>query len=206
MAAAAAVNTPAERARQARILQAAATLLATEGEQGLQMKQLAQKAEVALATLYRYFPSKDHVLGAVALERWRRALQKIETTHYQGATPGERAGDMMIGQFRRVQRDPEYASALERVANAPDRSTGEYMEGIKQIAHQLARAAVEQDGNPLTEEQLHVLPIVMSACGGAINNWLAGTLSADQTRAQIRASSRLLDLPPKIIRQYLWID
>jgi len=206
MATAAAVNTPAERARQARILQAAAALLAAEGEQGLQMKQLAQKADVALATLYRYFPSKDHVLGAIALERWKRAQQKIETTRYRGETAGERAGDMMVGQFRRVQRDPEYAAALERVANAPDRSTGEYMEGIREIAHQLLRAAVEQDGAAASEEQLHLLPIVMSACGGAINHWLAGTLSADQTRAEIRTASRLLDLPTEIIRRYLWDD
>jgi AcrR family transcriptional regulator len=206
MATAAVVNTPAERARQARILQAAATLLAAEGEQGLQMKQLAQKADVALATLYRYFPSKDHVLGAIALERWKVALQKIETTRYRGQTPGERAGDLMLGQFRRVQRDPEYAAALERVANAPDRSTGEYMDGIRQIASLLVRTAIEQDGTPITEEQQNMLSMVMSACGGAINAWLAGTLSADQTRSEIQAAARLFDLPPEIIRQYLWID
>lgn len=28
----------------------------------LQMKDLAQRADVSLATLYRYFPAKDHVL------------------------------------------------------------------------------------------------------------------------------------------------
>lgn len=206
MATAATVNTPAERARQARILQAAQTLLAAEGEQGLQMKQLAQKAEVALATLYRYFPSKDHVLGAIALERWKQALQKIETTRYRGDTPGERVADMMVGQFRRVQRDPEYAAALERVANAPDRSTGEYMDGIQRIATQMLQAAVEQDGTPMTDEQRQVLPMMMSTWGGAINHWLAGTLSADQTRAQIRAAGRLFDLPAEIIREYLWLD
>lgn len=206
MATAAVVNTPAERARQARILQAAQALLASEGEQGLQMKQLAQKSEVALATLYRYFPSKDHVLGAIALERWKQALQKIETTRYRGDTAGERAADMMVGQFRRVQRDPEYAAALERVANAPDRSTGEYMDGIRQIAMQMLQAAVEQGATPISDEQRHVMPMMMSVCSGAINHWLAGTLSADQTRAQIRAAGRLFDLPAEIIRQYLWLD
>ena len=206
MTTAATVTTPAERARQARILQAAQVLLAAEGEQGLQMKQLAQKADVALATLYRYFPSKDHVLGAIALERWKRALQKIDSIRYSGETAGDRVGDMMVREFRRVQREPEMAAALERVANAPDRSTGEYMEGIRQIAMQLVQVAIEQDGPAISEEQRRVLPIAMSACNGAVSHWLAGTLSADQTRAQIRAAGRLFDLPPEIIRRYLWID
>jgi AcrR family transcriptional regulator len=181
-------------------------MLAQEGEQGLQMKQLAQRADVALATLYRYFPSKDHVLGAIALERWKRASQRIEALHFDGDTPGERAGEMMVQEFRRVQRDPEIAAALERVANAPDRSTSEYMEGIRSIALQFIQAAIEQGGASITAEQLQMLPIFMAASGGAINHWLAGVLSADQARAQIRASARLFDLPVDVVRVYLWVD
>jgi AcrR family transcriptional regulator len=187
-------------------LQAAETMLAQEGEQGLQMKQLAQRADVALATLYRYFPSKDHVLGAVALERHRRALQRIDTKRFDGDTPGERAGDMMVREFRTVQHNPEMAVALQGVSNAPDRSTGEYVEGIRQLMEQMVLAAIEQRGAPATDEQRQVLPIVLAAMGGATNHWLSGILSADQARAQIRAAARLFDLPAEIVREHLWID
>jgi AcrR family transcriptional regulator len=202
----AAASTAGERTRKARILQSAETMLSQEGEQGLQMKQLAQRADVALATLYRYFPSKDHVLGAIALERWERALQRIDALHFDGKTPGDRAGEMMVQELRRVQRDPEFAAALERVANAPDRSTSEYMDGIRKIALQFVQAAIEQGGSQMTAEQLRMLPIFMAASGGAINHWLAGVLSADQARAQIRASARLFDLPADIVREHLWGD
>jgi AcrR family transcriptional regulator len=181
-------------------------MLAQDGEQGLQMKQVAQRAGVALATLYRYFPSKDHVLGAIAFERWEDALQRIDTLRFDGDTPGERVGEMMLREFRRVQRGPGSAAALERVANAPDRSTSEYLEGIRKIAVQFVQAAIEQGGTTMTAEQLQVLPIFMAASGGAINHWLAGVLSADQARAQIRASARLFDLPADIVREYLWVD
>jgi AcrR family transcriptional regulator len=206
MAASAPMTTPAERARQARILETAQTMLAQEGEQGLQMKQLAQRADVALATLYRYFPSKDHVLGAIALERWKRAAQRIDALNFDGETPGERAGEMMVREFHRVQREPEIAAALGRVANAPDRSTSEYMEGIRRIALRLVQAAIEQGGAAITPEQLQMLPIFMAASLGATNHWLAGVLSADQARAQIRASARLFDLPAAVVRDYLWVD
>jgi AcrR family transcriptional regulator len=200
------VTTPREQARQARILEAAQTMLAQEGEQGLQMKQLAQRADVALATLYRYFPSKDHVLGAIALERWKRASQRIEALDFDGDTPGERAGEMMVREFHRVQRDPEIAAALERVANTPDRSTSEYMDGIRRIALRLVQAAIERGGATITAEQLQMLPIFMAASGGAINHWLAGVISAAQARAQIRAAARLFDLPAAVVREYLWVD
>jgi AcrR family transcriptional regulator len=181
-------------------------MLAQDGEQGLQMKQVAQRAGVALATLYRYFPSKDHVLGAIAFERWEEALQRIDALRFDGDTPGERVGEMMLREFRRVQRGPGFAAALERVANAPDRSTSEYLEGIRKIAVQFVRAAIEQGGTTMTAEQRQVLPIFMAASGGAINHWLAGVLSADQARAQIRASARLFDLPAEVVREYLWVD
>ena len=37
-------------------------MLSAGGEDALQMKELSQRADVSVATLYRYFPAKDHVL------------------------------------------------------------------------------------------------------------------------------------------------
>lgn len=51
--------------------------MAVGGEDMLQMKELAQRAGVSLATLYRYFPSKDHVLLAIALGRYENALRRV---------------------------------------------------------------------------------------------------------------------------------
>ena len=45
------------------------------------MKELSQRADVSLATLYRYFPAKDHVLLAITLSRYER-----------GAGPGRGRG------------------------------------------------------------------------------------------------------------------
>jgi AcrR family transcriptional regulator len=199
-------TTDAERERYARVIQAADEILAREGEQGLQMKQLAQRAGVALATLYRYLPSKDHVLGAVALERHRRALQRLDTMRFEGATAGERAADMMVREFRAVQREPEIAAALERVTNRPDRSTSEYVEQIQAITAEHVLAAIAQGGEPATPEQLQLLPMFLAASSGAMNHWLAGLLSAEETRSQIRAAARLFDLPPEIVREYLTVD
>jgi AcrR family transcriptional regulator len=203
MATSPAFSTPRERERHARILQAAETMLSQDGEHGLQMKQLAQRASVALATLYRYFPSKDHVLAAIALDRHVRALQRVDTMTFAGESPGERAADLMLREFRRMQRDPEMATALQRVSNAPDRATCEYVEGIAQIVEELVLHAVTRGDGEAEAEHRAVLAIFVSAANGAITKWLGGMLSAEQARARIRAAARLFDLPADVVREYL---
>ena len=47
------------RARKARILQEARNLIGTKGVEGLTMRELADNSEVALATLYNIYGSKD---------------------------------------------------------------------------------------------------------------------------------------------------
>ena len=70
-------STPAQHGRHDRILEAATAMLAAGGEDALQMKELSQRADVSLATLYRYFPAKDHVLLAITLSRYERALTRV---------------------------------------------------------------------------------------------------------------------------------
>ena len=52
----------AQRERRARILDAAVALAAKGGFEQMQMRAVAERADVALGTLYRYFPSKIHLL------------------------------------------------------------------------------------------------------------------------------------------------
>ena len=52
----------AQRDRRKRILDATLALASKGGYDAVQMRAVAQKADVALGTLYRYFPSKIHLL------------------------------------------------------------------------------------------------------------------------------------------------
>jgi TetR/AcrR family transcriptional regulator, cholesterol catabolism regulator len=46
--------------RRARIIEAVIDLIADVGADAVQMRDVAQRSGVALATVYRYFSSKDH--------------------------------------------------------------------------------------------------------------------------------------------------
>jgi AcrR family transcriptional regulator len=66
----------AERNR-ARILAAASALFAERGLDA-SMPELAERAGVGVGTVYRAFPDKDHLLGAVMAERLRWFAGQIE--------------------------------------------------------------------------------------------------------------------------------
>jgi AcrR family transcriptional regulator len=60
---------PGQQERRERIVQAAIALLERGEYDAIQMRDVAREAGVALATLYRYFTSKEH-LYAAALLAW----------------------------------------------------------------------------------------------------------------------------------------
>lgn len=61
--------------RRAKVLEAVIDLIADVGAEAVQMRDVAQRSGVALATVYRYFSSKDHLLAA-ALEEWQKRLTR----------------------------------------------------------------------------------------------------------------------------------
>src|SRR5919202_1473547 len=67
--------TPKQSARRRRVIQAAMTLASKGGYDAVQMRDVAAAANVALGTLYRYFPSKDQLLVA-ALGEWAGELPR----------------------------------------------------------------------------------------------------------------------------------
>lgn len=67
-------------ATEERILTAALAVIGRRGVRRLGMQEVAEAAGVARGTLYRYFPSKDHVLAAAAEydgQRFRDGLDEV---------------------------------------------------------------------------------------------------------------------------------
>ena len=91
-------ETPVQQARYDRVIAAATEILSEGGQEAVQMKDLAQRAEVSLATLYRYFPSKDYVLLAVTLSRYQSAWRRVSAEVPRGDTARARiAAHLMRG-------------------------------------------------------------------------------------------------------------
>ena len=68
--------TPAQQARRDRIVDAGLSLLGERAYDKIQVKDVAEAANVALGTLYHYFSSKEHLFAEV-LVRWAATLRTM---------------------------------------------------------------------------------------------------------------------------------
>jgi TetR/AcrR family transcriptional regulator, cholesterol catabolism regulator len=168
-------------------------MLESGGEDALQMKELSQRAGVSVATLYRYFPAKDHVLLAILLSRYSAALTKVTGRTAPGATARERVTGHLLREFRAQQREPRLTAALVRVISETSRSYSEIIERTEHLHMQMLEH-VAGAGRPISEQQRQLLPVVLAIFGTATRRWLAGVASPAQARFEIRVGCRLLDL------------
>jgi TetR/AcrR family transcriptional regulator, cholesterol catabolism regulator len=195
-------STAAQHGRHDRILTAAIAMLEAGGEDALQMKELSLRAGVSVATLYRYFPAKDHVLLAILLSRYSAALARVTAQVPPGATARERVSRHLLREFRAEQREPRLTAALVRVISETSRSYSEIIERTEHLHLQMLEH-VAGAGMPVSEQQRRLLPVVQAIFGAATRRWLAGVASPAEARFEIRVGCRLLDLPDQAIAEDL---
>ena len=95
--------------RRGTIVRAAITLLEQGEYDAIQMRDVAEEAGVALATIYRYFTSKEHLYAAALLE-WASAFPT------QGRGLRARAGRRRPpGERRQVHGLDQRCAARERL-------------------------------------------------------------------------------------------
>ena len=184
-------STPAQHDRYQRILQAATAMLASGGEDALQMKELAERATVSLATLYRYFPSKDYLLLAISQARYEIALRRVRNEAPRGVTVQERVTSHYLREFRAEQRDQRLTAALTRVLTD---TRPEYAPVIieTQLLYLRVLEHVATGGGPVDDELRRRLRIVTDVFGAATRRWLAGVSSAAEARFEIRVGCYVL--------------
>ena len=184
-------TTAAQRARVGRILDVAERLVAGGGEDALQMSELPALADVSLAALYRYFPSKQHLLFAVVENQLEAALAR---THPHGETAEsvrERTAAHLLRGFQMDRRAPNLGLVVRRLSTLADPAFSAERERLAHLHADIALRAI----GPMTESQAEALWVVVTAANAAVVHWFAGILSAEDVRFQILLACRLLDLP-----------
>ena len=99
-------GSPAQRERRRRILEAATALAAKGGFEQMQMRAVAEHADVALGTLYRYFPSKIHLLVSVLAQQFEVAGDTLARKAIRGDTPADRLMFVLGRTTQTLQREP----------------------------------------------------------------------------------------------------
>src|SRR5271156_4679897 len=104
----------APRERRKRILDATLALASKGGYDAVQMRTVAERADVALGTLYRYFPSKIHLLVSALARELERYLERLERRPVRGEPPSDGVLSVLGRAPRPMQREPVLTEAMTR--------------------------------------------------------------------------------------------
>ncbi|MEO7628280.1 MAG: TetR family transcriptional regulator, partial [Nocardioides sp.] len=119
------LGSTAQRERRERILDATIALASQGGFDAVQMRAVAEQADVALGTLYRYFPSKIHLLVTALAREFERAEKVLSTRAIPGDTPADRVITVLRRTTRGLQGDPHLTDALTRAFMFADKSAAQ---------------------------------------------------------------------------------
>src|SRR5712671_6902604 len=135
-------------ARRERILDAAMALAAEGGWDAVQMREVAERSDVALGTLYRYFPSKVHLLVA-ALGRTFQTLHDSVGVETAAGTPQERVYRVVAVMTRYLARHRRLSGAMVRALMTADAESARDVEAVgDQMVSFIASATHEPDAAP----------------------------------------------------------
>jgi TetR/AcrR family transcriptional regulator, cholesterol catabolism regulator len=119
-------------ARRQRIIDAGLVLLERNEYERIQIKDVAEEADVALGTLYHYFSSKEHLFAEVLI-KWAATLKSSLARHPpQGQTPREKLTEALHRSVRAFQHQPQLARLIASLELSSDPFATEILERMDQ--------------------------------------------------------------------------
>lgn len=134
--------TPRQLDRRRRVLDAVHDLLAERPLHDIQVKDIADRAQVSLAAMYRYFASKEHLL-AEALVDWAEDKGRAYDRRPRGGSPADRFADVVRRGIRGYRRSPQYAELFLEVSASRDPHAVECMGRLSKLVGGGMRASLE---------------------------------------------------------------
>lgn len=178
-----------QKARYRRILRAAARLGAEKGLDGMQMQDVAKEAGVAIATLYRYFPSKTHLFTSVLAEQVDR-LEEVTPRPKPGQDPAHAVADLLVDASRQLLRRPLLANAMLQSNNSAHAATVHDSARIDDAFRDLILRTLGVD-QP-TEKDVRLVRLLEQCWYGVLMSTLNNRTSMPDAEREIELACELL--------------
>ncbi|OEV13419.1 TetR family transcriptional regulator, partial [Streptomyces nanshensis] len=185
--------TERQEARRARILHASARLARRGGFDAVQMREVAESSNVALGTLYRYFPSKVHLLVATMQDQLQHLHATLHEHPPEDTAPAARVAATLMRAFRALQREPQLADAMVRALNFADRSVSPEVDTVSRLTTAIILDAMGLP-DPPNPEQLSAVRVIEHTWHSALVTWLSGRASIAQVKIDVETVCRLIEV------------
>jgi AcrR family transcriptional regulator len=180
----------AQRDRRKRILDATLALASKGGYDAVQMRAVAQKADVALGTLYRYFPSKIHLLVSGLAREFVRNQEKLDRAPIPGDTPYDRMLYVLGRITRAMQREPLLTEAMTRAFMFADPSAAAEVNAVARLMERMLTKAMHE-GEPSADD-IAIARVIGDVWLSNLVAWVTRRASANDVSHQLELAARLL--------------
>ncbi len=166
--------THAQQARRDRIVAAGLALLGERDFDKIQVKDVAEEANVALGTLYHYFASKEHLFAEV-LVCWAATLRtNISRNPLRGTTDAQRLTQVINRSVRAFQRQPSLARLVATLETSSDPFAAEILARLAQTTNDIYVEAIQSVDRETAQRIVAVVDAVLAA---RLRSWVAGRIS-----------------------------
>ena len=184
------LGSAAQRERRKRILDATLALASKGGYDAVQMREVAERADVALGTLYRYFPSKIHLLVSGLIREFEQTKEKLDKRPIPGDTPADRIIYVLNKVTKTMQREPLLTEAITRAFMFADPSAASEVNAVAALLEQLLTNAMH-DGEPTSDERA-IARVIGDVWLSNLVAWVTRRASAADVSRQLELAARLL--------------
>ncbi len=188
------LGSAAQRDRRKRILDATYQLARDGGFDAVQMRAVADRADVALGTLYRYFPSKIHLLVSALGRTFEQAEASMKGRPVPGDTPAERVIGVLKKTTRGLQGDPHLTEALTRAFMFADASVASEIHDVGMLMTSMLTHAMdpERGDEIVTDDDIAIARVIGDVWLSALVAWVTGRSTAADTAQHMETAVRLL--------------
>jgi AcrR family transcriptional regulator len=185
-------------ARRARLTDAVIDMVVEQDPERIQMRDVAERSGVALATAYRYFSSKDHLLAAAWAAWQRRLTDRVRLEVRSGnarrkTAADETTADRVVAyvhrELRAFQRHPNFAKLVCHVQASTDPFASEELAVLGGDNHALLVALMEGVPKEVAEPAATAVNAVF---GTGLASWSTGRIALGTVYAQTEAVIRLV--------------
>ena len=180
--------TRSQAMRRERILSVALAMLETRGHDQLQMRDISQTSELALATVYRYFPSKDLLLARV-FEQWCEGYWTRLARAADGRANTDRLIDLASRSVEAYESQPNILVMISALQLSNDPAVSAVMEDIRERAERFFLAALE-GLDPA--DAAGIVGVVFAVLGAKLAEWVRGAIVIGDVHRAMATTIRLL--------------
>jgi AcrR family transcriptional regulator len=181
--------TAAQDARRRRMLREVSALAAEGGYESVQMRDVAARADVAIGTLYRYFPSKEYLVASVMEAEVGALAADLEARPARGNSAGERVLAVLGRANHALLARPNVSIAQIRALVSGNDEVAEVVKTVTDAMRALIVAAMEAEP---TDESIDVADTLFDVWLAALVGWISGMTEADEVQRKLARTVKQL--------------